>query len=162
MATNYKNSGDVITITAPGTVSAGRAFANGSGISGVFLSDATSGQSVALQIKGVFTITKNTAADVISIGDPLYLDSDGEIDPAYTEGLTNFIGYAVSASGNGTTTVDVLLVGGNSNTGVQVANIADLDQTISGAYVQAEVQAISDKVDALLVALKTAGVMIAD
>lgn len=32
--------------------------------------------------------------------------------------------------------------------------IADLNQTISGSYTQAEVQAISDKVDALLAALR--------
>lgn len=39
------------------------------------------------------------------------------------------------------------------------AALADLNQTISGSYTQAEVQAISDKVDALLAALRTAGVL---
>ena len=34
--------------------------------------------------------------------------------------------------------------------------VADLDQDISATYVEAEVQAISDKVDALLAALRTA------
>ena len=34
--------------------------------------------------------------------------------------------------------------------------VADLDQNISATYVEAEVQAISDKVDALLAALRTA------
>jgi hypothetical protein len=38
---------------------------------------------------------------------------------------------------------------------------ADLNQTISGSYVQAEVQAISDKVDALLAKLRTAGLLTA-
>lgn len=38
-------------------------------------------------------------------------------------------------------------------------NIAELDQTISGSYDQAEVQAISDKVDAILAALVLAGVI---
>ena len=42
------------------------------------------------------------------------------------------------------------------------ANIADLNQDISAAYVEAEVQAISDKIDAILAALKTAGLMTAD
>ena len=36
---------------------------------------------------------------------------------------------------------------------------ADLAQTISGTYAQAEVQAISDKVDALLAKLRTAGII---
>jgi hypothetical protein len=41
------------------------------------------------------------------------------------------------------------------------AAIADLDQTIGGSYVQAEVQAISDKMDALLAALRSAEIIAA-
>ena len=39
--------------------------------------------------------------------------------------------------------------------------IADLDQTISGTYDQAEVQAISDKVDAILAALRAGNIIAA-
>jgi hypothetical protein len=39
----------------------------------------------------------------------------------------------------------------------QLTNIADLNQTVSGTYSQSEVQAISDKVDELLVALNSQG-----
>jgi len=42
-----------------------------------------------------------------------------------------------------------------------MAAVADLDQTISGSYAQAEVQALSDKVDALLAAMRTAGLLTA-
>ena len=42
-----------------------------------------------------------------------------------------------------------------------MAAVADLDQTISGTYAQAEVQAISDKVDALLAVMRTAGLLTA-
>tara|TARA_R110002012_G_scaffold272092_2_gene457546 strand:- start:932 stop:1231 length:300 start_codon:yes stop_codon:yes gene_type:complete len=42
---------------------------------------------------------------------------------------------------------------------IPMAAIADLDQDISAAYVEAEVQALSDKVDALLAALRTAGLL---
>lgn len=38
----------------------------------------------------------------------------------------------------------------------QIAAVADLNQTISGTYTQSEVQAISDKVDELLAAMRTA------
>lgn len=41
----------------------------------------------------------------------------------------------------------------------QAATVAPLAQTISGTYDDAEVQAISDKVDAIIAALKTAGLM---
>lgn len=37
--------------------------------------------------------------------------------------------------------------------------IADLNQTISGTYTDTEVQAISDKVDAILAALRTLGIL---
>lgn len=41
----------------------------------------------------------------------------------------------------------------------RVAAVADLNQTISASPTQAEVQAISDKVDALLAALRTAVIL---
>lgn len=42
---------------------------------------------------------------------------------------------------------------------VQMAAVTDLNQTISGTYTDTEVQAISDKVDELLAALRTAGLL---
>lgn len=41
----------------------------------------------------------------------------------------------------------------------QVAAVADLNQDISASYTEAEIQAISDKVDELLAALRTAGIL---
>lgn len=41
----------------------------------------------------------------------------------------------------------------------QGAAVADLNQTISVAYTQSEVQALSDKVDELLGALRAAGII---
>ena len=43
--------------------------------------------------------------------------------------------------------------------GTQGAAVADLNQDVSAAYVEAEVQAISDKVDALLASLRAAGII---
>ena len=43
--------------------------------------------------------------------------------------------------------------------GTQGAAVADLNQDVSAAYVDAEVQAISDKVDALLASLRAAGII---
>lgn len=42
---------------------------------------------------------------------------------------------------------------------LQAAGVADLNQDISASYTEAEVQAISDKVDALLASLRTAGIL---
>ena len=44
-------------------------------------------------------------------------------------------------------------------TGKRVNTVDDLGQDISATYVEAEVQAISDKVDELLAALREAGLM---
>lgn len=44
-------------------------------------------------------------------------------------------------------------------TGKRINAVADLGQTISGAYTQAEVQAISDKVDELLQELRDSHLM---
>lgn len=46
-----------------------------------------------------------------------------------------------------------------AGTNLQAAAVADLDQDISATYAEAEVQAISDKVDALLASLRAAGVL---
>lgn len=48
---------------------------------------------------------------------------------------------------------------GKAREGKQAAAVADLNQTISGTYTQAEVQALSDKVDELLAALRAAGLI---
>lgn len=44
-------------------------------------------------------------------------------------------------------------------TATQGAAVPDLNQDVSAAYVEAEVQAISDKVDALLAALRAANII---
>ena len=44
-------------------------------------------------------------------------------------------------------------------TGDDGAAVTDLNQDISAAYVEAEVQAISDKVDELLASLRAAGII---
>lgn len=48
---------------------------------------------------------------------------------------------------------------GNVASNFRAAVVADLNQDISATYVEAEVQAISDKVDALLAALRAAGLL---
>lgn len=61
--------------------------------------------------------------------------------------------------------IDILSGGALKSAGSAVAliaaqsAIADLNQDISASYVEAEVQAISDKVDAILAALRSAGVI---
>lgn len=66
--------------------------------------------------------------------------------------------YSVSAADAQFATQDVATTG-TAGLVLQAADVADLNQTISGSYTQSEVQALSDKVDELLGALRTAGVL---
>lgn len=52
-----------------------------------------------------------------------------------------------------------LHLGGAKVLGSQGTAIADLGQDISATYVEAEVQALSDKVDVLLAMLRTHGII---
>ena len=63
---------------------------------------------------------------------------------------------ALAAGSAGDRVPIVVLEPGNAG---QAAVVAALAQTISGTYSQSEVQAISTKVDAILTALKNAGLM---
>lgn len=62
----------------------------------------------------------------------------------------------ISLNQGGTT----LTIGAGGALDVQTTDaIADLDQDISTTYAEAEIQAISDKVDLILAALRTAGII---
>jgi hypothetical protein len=76
-------------------------------------------------------------------------DNYYQITQLYTKTETD--AAIAAATPSATTTVEGLVK--------QAAAVADLNQDISAAYVEAEVQAISDKVDALLAALRTSGAL---
>ena len=67
---------------------------------------------------------------------------------------------------NALTDLDTTVTGAQLNAiqawyaGIPEPAVSDLNQTISAAYSQSEVQAISDKVDAILGALRAAGILI--
>lgn len=76
-------------------------------------------------------------------------------------------GNAILVSGDGAGTITSIAMAATNITanGTEVlthdpvAAVTDLNQTISASYSQAEVQAISDKVDALLAAMRTGNVL---
>lgn len=72
MATNLVQDGDTITITAGGTITSGSLVVTGA-LFGVAVTDAASGDSVALMTEGVFDLPKVTGA--VSVGDIAYWDS---------------------------------------------------------------------------------------
>lgn len=116
----------------------------------LLLENAGDGAEAALEAldPGVPARVKSAAAHTIHA--PVYLDAaTGKATP--TAGAVR-LGFALEAKGAGEG--DVLI---RPAVAIQpVTTLAALGQTISGAYSQAEVQAISAKVDALIALLKKA------
>jgi predicted RecA/RadA family phage recombinase len=101
---NYVQKGEIITVTAPADCKSGDPVAVGS-IFGVACYDAANGTDVELNTDGVFDLPKVTT-DVIAAGDRVYYDSAaGKLTKTAGSGSKPLVGYAVTAAGNGVTTV---------------------------------------------------------
>ena len=72
MTTNFSARGDVVNYIAGGTISSGDLLVMGHTL-GVALSDAVSGETIAVAIEGVFEVPKVSAA-VFAVGEKLILD----------------------------------------------------------------------------------------
>ena len=118
MATNYSQPGEVIQHTAAADITSGSVVVIGT-LLGVALSDIANGETGSVALKGVFTLPAASAA-VISKGETLTWDvsansgagnfDDDQATPA-TGDLTGACAVAWADSGNGETTVQVLLTG---------------------------------------------------
>lgn len=152
---NKTQCGDVLTLTAPsGGVTSGTAYLIG-GLLAVATISADAGDDFTAERTGVFTLPKTTS-QAWTQGQLLFWDdANSKFTNVAASGLVP-AGAAVAAAASADTTGSVLLL---TNPVIPAANEAALDQTISGTYTQSEVQAISDKVDAILTALVNAGLM---
>ncbi len=71
---NFRQPGNVLTVTAPAAVVSGEVIVVGSLI-GVAATDAASGAPVEIALDGVFDIPK--AAEPVAVGEPAYWDAAG-------------------------------------------------------------------------------------
>lgn len=152
---SFVQAGEVFTYTnsTGNDIASGDVVTSGKLI-GIAATDIPDGESGAVNTCGVYQLTKK-ASLAISQGDVVFWDaSPGEVTKTAADGVP--LGVAFEDAGSSDSTVLVLLPEGSNKT---AANVAALGQTISGTYTQAEVQAISTKVDAVLTALKNAGLM---
>ena len=114
MTTNYIQDGCVLDYTAGADISSGDVVVIGTLI-GVALDDIANGAVGPVQIKGVFELPAVSAA-VIGVGETLVWDvsagafDDDQATPA-TGDVSGASAVCVEASGNGDTTVKVLLTG---------------------------------------------------
>jgi predicted RecA/RadA family phage recombinase len=101
---NYVQNGSNLTITAGAAISSGDFVVTGD-LVGVAVTDAASGDSVALSCYGVFTGTKASGAS-LAVGDVAYLNSTGKITNTATS--NDAVGLVVAVT---STTVDVKVFG---------------------------------------------------
>jgi predicted RecA/RadA family phage recombinase len=157
---NYIQEGESLKITN----ATGEAIASGSpvfkgAIVGVAQVDISNNKTGVILTEGVFNFTK-VAPLVIAEGDRVYW---GTTNKRITKTTTDkFIGIAVNGGAlSAATTVDVKLDMDYSNIAVNVAQIATANGS-DAATTQALANQLKTTVNALLTALKNAGIVVAD
>lgn len=106
MAKNYIQPGEVLDHVAAAVIVSGQAVLLGKRV-GIALGNAAIGETVAVQVKGVFNVPKVTA-NVVAQGALLYWDDTAKLFTT-TVGTNTLAGYAAAAAGNTATTVDIAL-----------------------------------------------------
>lgn len=102
---------DIITVTAPATISSGDTVEIGANLRGIAISDAASGDPVAIQRSGLAKDVTKAAPLVITAGDLLYWsDSGDEVTKTDTD---KPFGIAYADAGSAAVLVDVLLNAGS-------------------------------------------------
>lgn len=109
MATNYKQPGKVLTLTAPATVTSGSFYKVGSLVV-CATADAASGAEFEGYTEGVFTVTKETHAtdQAWTEGLAIYWDNSNSRFTITSTSNTR-VGYAAAAAASTASTATLLL-----------------------------------------------------
>lgn len=125
--------GDTITIVAGGTYTADTPKKIGGKLFGIPQASVSSGEKVALIIRGVQSLPKDGAGAVnFALGAPVYWNAGSGLCTATA--TDDYIGNAVAIAGNSSTTVDVNLNGGiidAVDADAVLAAVADTDGTLA-------------------------------
>jgi predicted RecA/RadA family phage recombinase len=124
----FIQEGDVLTLTAPYTRTAGQGALVGA-IFGVAVNDVTSAAAGEFAVEGVFGLTK-VGSQAWSVGDRIFWDDSNKYCTK-TAGANTFIGVCTEAvgSGAGETTGNVAL----GDPSCQADNVAALAGTLTGS-----------------------------
>ncbi len=103
---NYIAKGEVVTLTAPYTVTSGACCKVGS-IVGVATADAASGATVEAAVSGVFDLAK-VSAQAWTVGAPIFWDDSAKLTTT-TSTSNTLIGVALAVAANPSATGRVRL-----------------------------------------------------
>ena len=105
---NKIQDGDKLHLVAAAAITGGSIVVAG-GLVGVAVSDAAIGQTVAVELEGVFEVTKVTGSGKsFAVGDAVYvITADGTVTPTASGNV--LVGYAVTVASTTDTTVQVRL-----------------------------------------------------
>jgi predicted RecA/RadA family phage recombinase len=106
MAKNYIQPGEVLDVTLGATITSGSGLLVSKRV-GVALADGVSGDTIAVQVKGVFNLPK-LSTDVVAQGDLLYWDNTNK-RLTTTSTSNTLAGYATAAASGTATTVNIAL-----------------------------------------------------
>ena len=164
---NYIQPGEVISFTAGADIASGDLVFIGD-LPGIACADVANGGSGEAQLKGVFTLSK-VSAQAWTAGDRIYYDASLAKVTNVKDTDTKFVGFAVAAADNPSSTGKVLLAGGAlSGQAALVAfsagsNLVGVDGTGSNAAplagTETRLDALDTAVAAIITALKNAGLM---
>jgi predicted RecA/RadA family phage recombinase len=104
----FKQSGDLITITAAAATASGD-FVKVGKLAGFAQTDAAIGDRFAVAVRGVFGPVAVAAAAAVAVGDAVYSDADGALTTDATD--ADYVGFATSAAAPvaGVAAVDIKL-----------------------------------------------------
>jgi predicted RecA/RadA family phage recombinase len=160
---NYVLGGDTIQFVLAANCLAGDIINIGAAMSGVAMNSGSTGDTIAVKLRGVFTLPKTTSL-VITAGDEVYFNTGtGKVTKTKTD---KCLGVAWQSALTNDTTIEVLLVPKRGEQGLETAQAAFVAQiaTVNATDLPtAEALANQNKatVNALLTSLINAGVMAA-
>ena len=106
MTDKYNGVGDKVTVTAAAAIVQGEPVFFGTGMAGVALTSAASGELVSVALEGDFTVAKDDSN--IGIGANVYAEPIGKNFTATATGGV-LCGKAIAAAGTGASTVRIKL-----------------------------------------------------
>lgn len=150
----FVQKGSAVDYTPGANVASGAVVVRGQ-LVGISTQGIPANRQDALETHGVFTFPKATGGGTaLAVGKDVFWDAGNQRATATAAGVR--LGLVAKAAADADTSVAVLVAPPGY---APAAAVAALGVTVGGAFNQSQVQGIADKIDAVIAALKAAGLM---